>query len=120
MECIVSIYIFYFIPPYTLKLFIAIHLCTLYYNLNSLLIYRQEVPWEKVPHRFRDQLGLEIVDVPGDGFCFIAVLLKAPHEKGFTTSVDELIIAIQEEINGNTDHYMNFVEAKCTPLVIKA
>ena len=67
-----------------------------------------------------DQLGLEIVDVPGNGFCFIAALLKALHEKGLTISVDELIISIQEEISGNIDHYMNFVEAKCTPLVRKA
>ena len=67
-----------------------------------------------------DQLGLEIVDVPGDGFCFIATPLKALHEKGLTISVDELIIVIQEEISGNIDHYMNFVAATCTPLVIKA
>ena len=62
----------------------------------------------------------QAIAVPGDGFCFIAALLTALHEKGLTISVDELIIAIQEEISGNIDHYMNSVEAKCTPLVIKA
>ena len=51
-------------------------------------------------------------DVPGDGFCFCHALLSCLHDQGMPIRLDELIVAIQNEIQTNVQHYMAFFSSE--------
>ena len=51
-------------------------------------------------------------DVPGDGFYFLHALQSCLHDWGMHIRLDELIVAIQNEIHENFQHYKAFFSSK--------
>ena len=51
-------------------------------------------------------------DVPGDGFRFLHALQRCLHDQGMPISLDELIVAIQNEIHENFQHHKVFFSSK--------
>ena len=51
-------------------------------------------------------------DVPVDGFCFLHSLQSCLHDQGMPIRLDELIVAIQNEIHENIQHYKAFFSSE--------
>lgn len=51
-------------------------------------------------------------DIPGDGFCFLHALQSCLHDQGVPIRLDELIVAIQNEIHKNFQHYKAFFSSE--------
>ena len=51
-------------------------------------------------------------DVPGDGFCFLHALQSCLYDQGKPIRLDELIVATQNEIHKNFQHYKAFFRSE--------
>ena len=62
--------------------------------------------------KLHQHLGMVMQDVPGDGFCFLQALQSCLHDQGMPIRLDELIVAIQNEIHENFQHYKAFFSSE--------
>ena len=68
-----------------------------------------------------DKMGMKLVTVPGNGFCFISCVLVTLAEQGINKTIDVLSVEIMIEINNHITHYkqygnqedMTTFQAKC-------
>ena len=66
-------------------------------------------------------MGMKLVTVPGNGFCFISCVLVTLAEQGINKTIDVLSVEIMIEINNHITHYkqygnqedMTTFQAKC-------
>ena len=66
-------------------------------------------------------MGMKLVTVPGNGFCFISCVLVTLAEQGINKTIDVLSVEIMIENNNHITHYkqygnqedMTTFQAKC-------